>query len=569
MAINSFHSVASAPQERHELKQSLTTLPLVGLTFFAVCGAAFGIEDAIKAAGPLYCILAILIFPWLYSFPLALITMELSTAIPENGGYIVWADRAFGSFFAFQNGVWKIASNAVNLALFPVLFSSYLHDIFPWANDHFGHTAWWAVGMLSVLVTSLLNFHGVEDVGRAAVWFLFLVLLPFIFMFGFGLPHMSFSAMVETLPASTNVHWGMLFIVVLWNNSGYDNVGVCSGEIKDISTTFPKAIVITLFLVIATYLFPVMVAVSYARDWTLWSAGYLPQVAEMVGGRWLGVWMGITGSFSALGMLNTLLCTSSRALGCMADLHFFPKFLGSLHPKYNTPYIAIACNSLFVSIATYFLNFQAIVQVNGFMYALTLLMEYSAFLWLRYRQPELHRPYKVPLSTLGCCLMCIPPVALCFTQMALVDSLSLIISASTVALALLCYIPLYIFGGGRWPAHLFSKDINSTISSSFLPYAGSAFFPKHFKDCEEDPESDPNHVYNPPSTSISDLSTDIDSSPNHNNGSFPDSPVSSVCSGVTEPLKRVRSSFSGSTGNGIVSNERETSEIHLVHLDDD
>jgi amino acid transporter len=63
---------------------------LVALTFFCVAGGAFGVEDAVGAAGPFVVLLMILTLPWLWSFPTALMTAELSTAMPEDGGYVVW-----------------------------------------------------------------------------------------------------------------------------------------------------------------------------------------------------------------------------------------------------------------------------------------------------------------------------------------------------------------------------------------------------------------------------------------------------------------------------------------------
>ena len=42
--------------------------------------------------------------PWLWSFPTALMTAELSSAMPEDGGYVVWVERAFGRFWGFQEG---------------------------------------------------------------------------------------------------------------------------------------------------------------------------------------------------------------------------------------------------------------------------------------------------------------------------------------------------------------------------------------------------------------------------------------------------------------------------------
>ena len=85
-------------------RRALDCTGLVAVTFFCVAGGAFGLEDAVGAGGPLIVLLAILLLPWLWSFPTALMTAELSAAMPEDGGYVVWVEKGFGRFWGFQEG---------------------------------------------------------------------------------------------------------------------------------------------------------------------------------------------------------------------------------------------------------------------------------------------------------------------------------------------------------------------------------------------------------------------------------------------------------------------------------
>ncbi|KAK6145089.1 hypothetical protein DH2020_021909 [Rehmannia glutinosa] len=104
--------------------KKLTLIPLIFLIYFEVAGGPYGEEPAVKAAGPLFAILGFLIFPFIWSIPEALITAELSTAFPGNGGFVIWADSAFGPFFGSLMGTWKFLSGVINIAAFPVLYSS-------------------------------------------------------------------------------------------------------------------------------------------------------------------------------------------------------------------------------------------------------------------------------------------------------------------------------------------------------------------------------------------------------------------------------------------------------------
>ncbi|RVW48637.1 putative polyamine transporter [Vitis vinifera] len=84
--------------------KKLSLIPLIFLIYFEVAGGPFGEEPAVQAAGPLLAILGFLIFPFIWSIPEALITAELSTAFPGNGGFVIWADQAFGPFWGSLMG---------------------------------------------------------------------------------------------------------------------------------------------------------------------------------------------------------------------------------------------------------------------------------------------------------------------------------------------------------------------------------------------------------------------------------------------------------------------------------
>ena len=74
--------------------------PLVFLTFYSVSGGAFGIEQIVQAAGPLYALLGFsLLLVW--ALPEALVTAELSSALPESSGSVAWVHAAFGPFWGY------------------------------------------------------------------------------------------------------------------------------------------------------------------------------------------------------------------------------------------------------------------------------------------------------------------------------------------------------------------------------------------------------------------------------------------------------------------------------------
>jgi amino acid transporter len=57
-------------------------------------------------------------------------------------------------------------------------------------------------------------------------------------------------------------------------------------------------------------------------------------------------------------------------------------------------------------------DFDQLIEMLNFNYAVALLMEYAAFVKLRVSQPNLVRPYRIPLDTFGCILLFSPSIVL-------------------------------------------------------------------------------------------------------------------------------------------------------------
>ncbi|KAL5054426.1 hypothetical protein RYX36_035108, partial [Vicia faba] len=107
---------SASPKATNHMRK-VSVLPLVFLIFYEVSGGPFGVEDTVKAAGPLLALLGFLVFPFIWSVPEALITAEMGTMFPENSGYVVWVSTALGPFWGFQQGWMKWLSGVIDNAL--------------------------------------------------------------------------------------------------------------------------------------------------------------------------------------------------------------------------------------------------------------------------------------------------------------------------------------------------------------------------------------------------------------------------------------------------------------------
>ena len=89
------------------------------------------LQDAVKAAGPRLAILGFVLLPFVWSIPEALVCAELATAFPENSGYVVWVESAFGPFFGFLEGLFSWVSGVTDNTLYPIMFVKYLEIFLP------------------------------------------------------------------------------------------------------------------------------------------------------------------------------------------------------------------------------------------------------------------------------------------------------------------------------------------------------------------------------------------------------------------------------------------------------
>ncbi len=232
---------ASYAPPRGESRRGLNLPGLVGLTFFCVAGGAYGLEDGVGAAGPLVVLLGIVILPWLWSLPTALMTAELSTAMPEDGGYVVWVEKAFGRFWGFQEGWLSWLCSFADNALYPVMFVDYL----AYLRGDMEPLERWLIAAALISIITWLNIRGTRLVGLSSIVFTALVLAPFAVMLVVGLPQVS---PANWLQRTATTDWPLLISILLWNTSGWDNAGCCAGAVDAPNRVYPRAMMLTVNL---------------------------------------------------------------------------------------------------------------------------------------------------------------------------------------------------------------------------------------------------------------------------------------------------------------------------------
>lgn len=400
------------------ITKKLTLLPLVMVMFFTVSGGAYGLEDLIGSSGPGMALLLIVVTPLIWSLPTAFMVAELSSAMPVQGGYYAWVKKGLGRFWGFQEGWWSWLTSWVDVAIYPVLFADYLSTLLIQQFDFhlLEQNAWvhWAVTLVVIWVFSLLNIRGTKSIGDSSNLFGFFILAPFAVMSVIGIaklvidPKPIWEPFIP--PDSTLIGaFGIGLFTVMWNYLGWDNVSTISGEIENPARNYPRCLAFTIPLVTLAYLGPAVAGLGSSPDWTGWTAGYFPEVAAQVGGKWLGAWLAIGGLVSAVGLFSAIMMSISRLPAAMAEDGWLPKKLNETHPRFGTPWISILVCASIYSVFT-MSAFSSLVVIDVILYSMALILEFVALIALRIKEPHMRRPVRVPGGWLGVAIVTILPV---------------------------------------------------------------------------------------------------------------------------------------------------------------
>ncbi|MGH9733877.1 MAG: APC family permease [Candidatus Acidiferrales bacterium] len=423
----------------------LTVLTLAAATYFMVSGGPYGLEDVVQMAGYAGAIAILLITPLMWSIPAAMMVSELASAIPEEGGFYIWVQRGLGPFWGYQESWLSLAGSVFEMALYPTLFVDYLGHFAPTLTS--GHRAI-AIELSLIVVCTLWNLSGARAVGKGSVWMSMALLAPFLVLIGLGFTRHVVSgagAVVAAHPAVRHVDILGGILIAMWNYMGWDNTSTIAEEVERPQRTFPLVMLLAVSFITVSYILPVAATAHAGVSPFGWSTGGWVDVGRTVGGEWLSIAIAVGGAIGAIGCFNALMLSFTRLPLVMAQDGYLPKILTRTSARTGMPWVAITLCAVGWA-ACLFLNFEHLVIIDVLLTGLSILLEFWALTGLRIREPDLHRPNRVPGGIAGTILIGIPPLALMVA--AIIRNRTETIGSTTslaVALVLIAFGPVCYF----------------------------------------------------------------------------------------------------------------------------
>jgi len=379
---------------------TITVGTVIGVGLFTVGANVVGLMGASV-------ILATFVAMLISIYP-ALLYAEMGAALPYAGGTYKYASIGLGKPFGMLAG-WNFIISLVSVTSGEALaFSFYFKTLF----RAFGFelpVSDVAIASAAVIVFIFTNIRGVEMTGRLQNGFMFFFWGVAIIWFITMLPNVhleNFVQIPDFVDFSPKSFIGNVALI-WWCFAGFETCCAMGEEIKYPHINIPRALFLSPFIVFA---------VNAAFQWFLAGivpAETLPSIAEasapyadaMIKAGILGFPLALLAAGIAFGgdfsTLNASIAVPPRYLFTMARDGAMPRIFAKVHPKFQTPYISIIVLGVLTVLLIMTNSMIYIASLSLFADLFYYVIGIAAAYGLRKKKPDMERPYKTPMVSIG------------------------------------------------------------------------------------------------------------------------------------------------------------------------
>ncbi|HEU0073724.1 MAG TPA: APC family permease [Dehalococcoidia bacterium] len=314
---------------------------------------------------------------------------ELASMFPKSSADYEYTLRAMGERPAFVVGWLMVIGNIIAAAAVALGFGGYLNTFFEVDAT--------VAAIAALAVATGVAFMGVDETIKVMVVGTLVEVAGLILIIAIGIPHLGD---VDLAQFDAGV-WGVLggASLVMFAYLGFSEVATLAEETEDPTRTVPRAMVLAILITTILYIMVAVAAVSVLGAAALTTSDApLADVAKEVLGSRASQAVALIALFSTANTMLLLLVAASRMIYGMASTDALPRFLAWVHPGRRTPVRAIV---LCLGLATAFaLTGELAFAAGASNFAIFVAFEAVclSLIVLRYRQPDLPRPFRLPLT---------------------------------------------------------------------------------------------------------------------------------------------------------------------------
>src|SRR5215207_5971114 len=373
---------------QHKLVRSLGLLDVVMIGIAGMIGGSIFVltGPAIGLAGSSV-ILAFILNAIITLFT-AMGYAELGSAMPEAGGGYLWVREGLRRPNAFISGWMAWLAHIIAGSLYAVGFGSFFISLLQMTNilpqeSLFGIIPLDKLTAVAVIaVFTLINIKGASETGRVGTIITVVQLVAIVSIIIAGLWAMSSypnddwqSNFSDFLPMGLGglvAAMGLTFIAF----EGYEIIVQTGEEVKNPKRNIPRAIFISLALVVIMYCLIAFVSIgAIFPDMPSWQfVGLHGELGIMKAAESFmpyGAFIVLAGGLvSTLAALNATTFSSARVAFAMGRHYNLPHRLSAIHPKFKTPYVSVIISCIIMAAMAYSLPLEDIAYASGVIFLL-------------------------------------------------------------------------------------------------------------------------------------------------------------------------------------------------------
>ncbi|KAF9904830.1 hypothetical protein BX616_001162 [Lobosporangium transversale] len=423
---------ASLDQESEQstMKRVLTAKDLAAMGVGAIIGTGIFVLTGVVAhekAGPAVCISFIIAA--IVAGLAALSYAEMACLVPIAGSAYTYTYATCGELMAWIIGWDLILEYLVGAATVSVGFAGYLDaffkDAFGWhakkelmnapfsyKHDVFATTGNWfsLPSFIIVVLLTLLLCRGVKSSARVNN-VLVIVKLVVILVFIFGACRFvngdNYKPFIPTNTGRFGEFGGSGVLrgatVVFFAFIGFDAISTAAQEARNPQRDLPIGIGLSLILCTVLYIATsvVMLGVVNYQDIVnenKKSDAPFQIVANATNQKWLSIFCEVGILAGLISVMMVLLIGQPRIFFSMAVDGLFPQVASKLHPKYKTPVITTAIAGTICATAGGMFPIDLLADLTSVGTLFAFFLVHCSVLILRWKEPNRHRRFKVPLG---------------------------------------------------------------------------------------------------------------------------------------------------------------------------
>lgn len=341
---------------------------------------------------------------------------ELATIWPDVGGEYVYLKNTFGLLPSFLTGwISLVVGFSAPVATSSISLVKYLDQFWLTSMQHEGEMSHilsgdWTQKIIAaaiIFIFGAVHIIGVKRGSRIQNVLTLIKLLIAVTLIGFGI-YMADWSMSERLfssyswaegelPAGMPIY-GLVLLIIMFSYSGWNGASYIGGEIQNPGKNLPRALFFGTLITMLIYIGLNVVFLMSTPGNELMGKDAVGAVASR------NLFGPGVSSFFTLGIAIILLSSVSvqmmigpRVYYAMARDRMIFQYLAYESPRFSTPSVSISIQMVLAIFYVFVGTAQTLMEYMGFALSIFPLLTVIGLMYMRYKRPDLNRPFRVPL----------------------------------------------------------------------------------------------------------------------------------------------------------------------------